>query len=337
MTYASLRDELSRGPSPKVVAFPDGSVDTFSSVRRRDGVFDSVADFERELAAGRESFQLEPKTTAAGGQAVNMATQVHALGARTELYGHLDDPTLSDLPFSAVSMGDPADVSVLELGDDAVIVASESASIRDWTAEDLRTAMGGDFAPIRAADGVCCGNLASFPALLDVVRSLGAGHGNDGVFVLDPGDLHIVDDDTLAEYFDALGEMDGFAVVLSVNRAEMVRLGELVGARNQADETILSRIRDESSVSAVVFHGKDRAIAATRDGAVAVPNQSVSNVERTTGAGDRFSGGLTFGLASGWEWETTLALANVCTSYYVETTKTVDKETITNEEWGKVS
>lgn len=333
MTYAELRDRLSEGPSPNVVAFPDGSVDTYSSVRRRDGHLDSLTEFERELEAGRESFQLEPKASTNGGQAVNMATQVHALGARTELYGHLDDPILADLPFSATSMGDPADVSVIELGDENVIFATESPSIRDWTADDLRTAIGGDFGPIFDADGVCCGNLASFPALLDVLRSLASRRAGGGVFVIDPGDLTVVEDVTVRKYFDVFGDMNAFDVVLSVNRAEMVSLAETVGAREGSDETMLERIRDDAAVAAVVYHGAERAIAATRDGTVTVPNRTVSTVERTTGAGDRFSGGVTFGLASGWEWERTLALANVCTSYYVETATTVDDTVIVNEEW----
>ncbi|GKZ12606.1 PfkB family carbohydrate kinase [Haladaptatus sp. T7] len=338
MAYAELRAELSGNPSPRVVAFPDGSIDTFSRIRSPAGRLDSLTSFSDELADGKRSFHLEPETREAGGQAVNMAKQVHALGGDTELYGHLDDPLLADLPFPCVSMGEPAAVSVLELGDDGVLFAAESDAIRDWTAADVRTAMGGDFAPIRDADGACCGNIASFPALLDVFRSLAStdGDGDGGAFVLDPGDLTDVAAETIADYFSVLSDLDDrFEVVLSVNDLETDRLAEVVGGRGKSKSDSLERIRDEAAVSAIVYHGTERAVAATRDGTLTVPNYTVSTVERTTGAGDRFSGGLTFGRASGWDWEPTLALANVCTSRYVETATTVDVEAVLSEEWTK--
>lgn len=338
MAYAELRAELSGNPSPRVVAFPDGSVDTFSRIRSPAGRLDSVTAFSDELADGKRSFHLEPETREAGGQAVNMAKQVHALGGDPELYGHLDDPLLADLPFPCVSMGEPAAVSVLELGDDGVLFAAESDAIRDWTAADVRTAMGGDFTAIRDADGACCGNIASFPALLDVFRSLAStdGDGDGGAFVLDPGDLTDVAAETIADYFSVLSDLDDrFEVVLSVNDLEADRLAEVIGGRSKSKSDSLERIRDEAAVSAVVYHGTERAVAATRDGTLTVPNCTVSTVERTTGAGDRFSGGLTFGRASGWDWGPTLALANVCTSRYVETATTVDAEAVLSEAWTK--
>ncbi|WP_231182688.1 PfkB family carbohydrate kinase [Haladaptatus sp. DYF46] len=346
MAYAELHAKLSERPPPTILTFPDGSIDSYSRSRSERGRLDSIRELSRELARGKRSFHLEPESREKGGQAVNMATQVHALGGRAELYGHLDDPLFEDLPFRTVSMGDPAAVSVLELGDDGLLFATESDDIRDWTADELRTAMGGDFAPIRDADGACCGNIASFPALLDVMRSLAGDGGSEegGAFVLDPGDLTDVTSGTIADYFSALSDLDdGFKVVLSVNDVELARLRDAVeeldgtdGAKTNGDESkpgSLERIRDEAGISAVVFHGKERAIAATREGTYSVPNLTVSTVERTTGAGDRFSGGLTFGRASGWDWKPTLTLANVCTSRYVETATTVDTETVLSEEW----
>ncbi len=358
MAYAELHATLSRRPSPTIIAFPDGSVDSYSRSRSESGRLDSIRELSRELARGKRSFHLEPESRERGGQAVNMAIQVHALGGHAELYGHLDDPLFEDLPFRTVSMGDPAAVSVLELGDDGLLFATESDEIRDWTADELRTAMGGDFAPIRDADGACCGNIASFPPLLDVIRSLAGdgGSGDGGAFVLDPGDLTDMASETIADYFSALSDLDDrFEVVLSVNDGELARLRDAVGGSdgtdgaetnteetnadgaatngNEPNSDSLERIRDEAGVSAVVFHGKERAIAATRGGTYSVPNRTVSTVERTTGAGDRFSGGLTFGRASGWDWTPTLALANVCTSRYVETATTVDTGTILHEEW----
>jgi sugar/nucleoside kinase (ribokinase family) len=116
-------------------------------------------------------------------------------------------------------------------------------------------------------------------------------------------------------------------------RSDEANKGEANANGTKSKVDALERVRAEAGVSAVVFHGKERAVAATREGTHSVANRTVSTVERTTGAGDRFSGGLTFGRASGWDWEPTLALANVCTSWYVETATTVDIETILSEKW----
>jgi sugar/nucleoside kinase (ribokinase family) len=152
----------------------------------------------------------------------------------------------------------------------------------------------------------------------------------------------------MADYFSVLSTLDDrFEVVLSVNDVELARLRDVVGGSgggetsseeseavgDESKSDSLERVRDEAGVSAVVFHGKERAVAANRWGRHSVPNRTVSTVKRTTGAGDRFTGGLTFGRASGWDWRPTLALANVCTSRYVETATTVDRETVLSEEW----
>jgi hypothetical protein len=128
VAYAELQAKLSERPSPTIVTFPDGSVDSYSRSRSESGGLSSIRELSRELARGKRSFHLEPESREKGGQAVNMATQVHALGGRAELYGHLDDALFEDLPFPTVSMGDPAAVSVLELGDDGLLFVTVARS-----------------------------------------------------------------------------------------------------------------------------------------------------------------------------------------------------------------
>jgi hypothetical protein len=128
VAYAELQAKLSERPSPTIVTFPDGSVDSYSRSRSESGGLSSIRELSRELARGKRSFHLEPESREKGGQAVNIATQVHALGGRAELYGHLDDALFEDLPFPTVSMGDPAAVSVLELGDDGLLFVTVARS-----------------------------------------------------------------------------------------------------------------------------------------------------------------------------------------------------------------
>jgi sugar/nucleoside kinase (ribokinase family) len=329
MSYDELRDELRTPSAPSIVAFPDGSVDTYCQVRDGDGYVSSREQFGSELSDGAESFRLEPRDREAGGQAVNMATQAHALGGRVTLFGHLDHPTFADLPYANRSMGEPASVSVVELEGDAVMLVTEPEAIREWTMADLRVAAGGDLTGVFDADGVCCGNVTSFPALTDMFRYLASRGGSGGAFVFDPGDLTDVTDDFVADCFDALADLDArFDVVVSVNRPELELLAERVGASRRSDARKLDAVRTNANVSAVVYHGKSRAVAATRDGTVTVENLPVSTVERTTGAGDRFSGGMTFALAVGMEWEPVLALANACSSWRVERGTTAERDDV---------
>lgn len=45
------------------------------------------------------------------------------------MYGHLDHPVFDNLAADAVSMGDPAEVSVLEFDDGDVLLVEDSADV----------------------------------------------------------------------------------------------------------------------------------------------------------------------------------------------------------------
>lgn len=57
-------------------------------------------------------------------------------------------------------------------------------------------------------------------------------------------------------------------------------------------------------------------------------DRPVDHPKRETGAGDQFGAGLAHALARGWDWGLALALGNACGSYYVETARTADSETL---------
>ncbi|RBI64071.1 hypothetical protein DMJ13_06135 [halophilic archaeon] len=323
----ALSDRLDDVPDARVVAFPDGSVDTYYRVRAgAGGYLDSRERFGAAVGDGSAtSFSLDRQDRESGGQAVNMAKQAHALDARVSLFGHLDDPAFDDLPFDAASMGDPADVSVLSFEDESVVLAERPSETSDWSLADLRATAGGLDA-VLDADAVCCGNWVSFPGLTDALAELGSLDA-DGVFVLDPGDLTNADGDALAALWDALADLEAaFDVVVSVDPDEASALSAAFDAADGADG--LADLRARADLSGVVSHGEEQAVAATRDGVRTVESYRVRSAERTTGAGDRFSAGLAVGLGVGWEWEVSLALANACASYFVGNVETGDRESL---------
>uniref|UniRef100_UPI003F49EAEC PfkB family carbohydrate kinase n=1 Tax=Natrinema sp. CGMCC1.2065 TaxID=3445767 RepID=UPI003F49EAEC len=74
----------------------------------------------------------------------------------------------------------------------------------------------------------------------------------------------------------------------------------------------------------VVSHGADAAVGATRAETAVAEMYDVGDPRRTTGAGDRFSAGLTCALARGYSLESALSLANACAAHFVGTGDTAD-------------
>jgi sugar/nucleoside kinase (ribokinase family) len=54
----------------------------------------------------------------------------------------------------------------------------------------------------------------------------------------------------------------------------------------------------------------------------------VADPVHETGAGDRFDAGLAYAVGRGWDWTQTLALANACASYYVDTGRSTDRTSL---------
>ncbi|PGF15443.1 carbohydrate kinase [Natrinema sp. CBA1119] len=340
VSYDELRDRLDpleTGDTCRIVALPDGSVDRWYAIAgARVDRLEEIDAFTDQLAAGTRSFALEPIDVRPGGQAVNAATQVHALGERATLVGHLDDPVCSDFPFETHSMGTPATVRVVDVGPDE-IQFSEPGPTEDWGLEDLLAVI--DWERIVGADALCCTNWISVRGLTSVFDRLAtASHDTRLPIVVDPGPIDTVDPSALDRLFDALSRADSAAasleVVLSVNPTELaaaVRTADASARTRGADVTSDARIRSRTAalrsaidITAVVSHGSDAAVGTTRDDAAAVEMVDLGDPRRTTGAGDRFSAGLACALAREWPLETALALGNACAAHFVATGETAD-------------
>ncbi len=348
MDDVDLAARLADADPVSVTAFPDGSVDRFFAVESGgERVTDRAAFAERVPTDGPTEFDLRRRAsgttdgsaaewtsgersgpranTFPGGHAVNLAEQAAALGDDATVYGHLDHPAFDDLAADAVSMGDPAEVAVLEFDDDDVLLVEDSADLASWTLADLRAAAP-DFDAAVTADAVCCVNWASFPAMTDALSELAAADPEDSWFVFDPGALVDESADGIGELAGALAALDDpYDVAVSVNRAELHDLARALDCERSDDTDAVAAVRGALGVSGVVLHARDAAVAATRDRRVRATNPAVETPTHRTGAGDRFDAGLAHGLAAGWGWRAALALANHCGAYYVETGATGDR------------
>ena len=334
MSYDALTDRLGRRDDPVTfTAFPDGSRDVHYSVASGDGRVASRETFGRRLVSGAESFRLDHRGTDPGGQAVNAATQAHALDAEVTLVGLLDDPLFDELPFRTASIGTPSSVTVYEFDDGDLLMADPSPATDDWTLDALADALGDRFEAAMGADALFCGNWISFDGMTAALENLAdADAALDGVFVFDPGDVTDADTDALTTLGAALEALDDRCdVFVSVDGRELARVGDAVGIdvpADDVDERAIADVRDRIDVSGLVRHETDAATAAVRGRTVTVPNLSVEDAVTQTGAGDRFGAGLACALAREWGIETALALGNCCASQFVATGETGDRETL---------
>jgi sugar/nucleoside kinase (ribokinase family) len=145
--------------------------------------------------------------------------------------------------------------------------------------------------------------------------------------VFDPGDIVGSKPEGLESLHRAIAALqDTFDVVYNANREEIRATAAILSDPPDDDRDRLVAIRKATGIKAVVMHARTEAVAATTDGITTVANLRVDRPERHTGGGDRFTGGLGYGLSNEWDWELALACGNACAARYVETgdTGTID-------------
>lgn len=324
MSYVNVVDLLTRrDEEATVTVFPDGSVDSYYTVRGTGGdAIESRIEFGERIVNGAiDAFQIERIVSEPGGRAVNIAQQADALADTVTLFGHLNDSVFDDLAFETISMGTPTQVSIYDFDED-LMLAENSNDIIDWSLDDLRSAVD-SLDTVLNADAICCTNWASVDAMNDAIAELAAMDFDGGVFVIDPGNLTVRSRKDVRELFDVLGTLEATtSVVFSANRAELQYCADSLSLDRESDAELVSVLCAEARLTGVVLHEVEQAVAGTDDDKVTVSNLEVDDPQRQTGAGDRFSAGLLHALVREEEWELALALGNTCASYYVEHNKT---------------
>ncbi|MEF8887167.1 MAG: carbohydrate kinase family protein [Haloarculaceae archaeon] len=316
MPYDHLARKLTDRETAALTTLPDGSLDHFCTVvEDGDRRIESREAFARAVLDERDSLRFRVDTVEPGGQAVNAAMQLHALGDSVTCYGHLEAPAFESLPFQTVSMGDPSDVYVFTF-DDRDLMLARNTDLAEWTVADLEREA--DLSTVFAVDGICCSNWVSTPGLERAFHRLGRLDVPRVPFVFDPGDVTGHDAAEIKALHRAMATLqDTFDVVYNANRAEVEATAAPLSGTFDDDLGRLAAIREETGIAAAVMHARDEAAAATPDGRERVPNYRVQRPERHTGGGDRFTGGLAHALACGWDWDVALAMGNACAVAYV--------------------
>lgn len=327
MSYGALVDHLMNDETTRTVTtLPDGSVDSYYAISSSGDAIDDRQTLGEKIAAGEtDSFQIERESREPGGQAVHMGAQAAALGEDVTTVGHLEDPAFDGLAFETYSIGSPSEIDVFPLEGGDIVFSRRSPDFEDWSLEPLRSNVP-SFEDWLSADAICWGNWALVGGTTAAMAALADGSIAADAFVFDPGPVSVRSRGAVRELLETLGKLESTTDVLySVNRTELEYTADAIDANTPdgaSDVDRLAAVREAAGITGAVVHAQDVSAIATASGETTVPNLDVENPRRRTGAGDRFSGALAIGSARNWNWDVTLALANLCASYYVETATT---------------
>lgn len=321
MPYDRLQRLLAEHNSPAVTTLPDGSIDYFCTTPGgRDAPIETRESLAREIQGDRSSIPFRVETTEPGGQAVNAAIQLDAIGDDVTCYGHLDASVFDPLSFETVSMGDPSTVYVFGFADRDLMFVDDS-DVTDWKLSDLRRV--GTLADVFGGDAVCCSNWGSIPGLESAFRQLGKKDLPRIPLVFDPGDIVGAAPEKIEALHGAIADLqDTFDVVYNANRAELRTTAGPCSGTFDDDLDRLAAIREATGITAAVMHARDEAAVVTGDKPTSVKNYRIARPARHTGGGDRFTAGLAHALACDWAWDVALACGNTCAAYYVESGRT---------------
>ncbi|ALG82076.1 PfkB family carbohydrate kinase [Halanaeroarchaeum sulfurireducens] len=313
-----IRDRLRSGTTPTVTVLPDGSVDRRSEIVGVDGDQLSRETVGAEIASDGKTFLTEWHGVEQTGQSPNAARQLHELGAETTLIGHLDHSIFDSIPFRTYSMGDPAEIHVYELADGVMMFAAESTDIETWTFDRVETALGPNLESAFGADAVLWMNWAAFPHGTAALERTSELLGSETTLVIDPGAVSTRSTGDAVDLLDGLRNADPAGdTVLSPSRRESNALLDALGIDVSNRSEIATELREYTDIAAVAVHDKPAATVATEQSVVEVPTVEDVEPNRHAGAGDRFNGGVTYALASGWSWAETLTLGNACATHYI--------------------
>lgn len=316
-SLVDIREPLVESARVTATALPDGSVDRRFRLVDDDGNRLTRTAVGEAITAGAKTFDTADRRVETGGQSVNAADQLHALGATTTLVGHLDHPVFEICPYQTYSMGKPADINVYELADGVVMIGSESADIETWTETDLYEAVGTDLSTIFERDVVVWTNWATMPQATAAFEAVMGALPKR--LVIDPGPIELRTPQEQNALIEALNQQAlPDETILSPNAAETRLLAQAIDDSITDTAEAATRLQRETELAGVIVHGHPQAIIATASETVAVPALENITPGRHAGAGDRFTAAVAYAIARDWSYKAATTLGHLVAGQYLQ-------------------
>lgn len=342
-----LRTAAHRRDGVLAVVGLDGFVDTIvTPVALRTGQGEqfepipTIEDFGRRiLAAAGKSTNLEfyPRMDKLGGNGPIMASALLAQGFSLKYIGalgrHAIHPVFQEMASrgEVISLCDPASTIAVEF-DDGKLMLGQMRSFDELTYERIVEKMGEPALAraLGAADLVAMVNWTMIPGMTEIFRALLERicpllPARDRVFFFDLADPEKRSREDLLSALDLVARFGAFGqVTLGLNLKEAQQVHHALGFAGLPEDeaglrAIAADIRARLQLATVVVHPKESAACATAAGTWWIPGPYAAKPLITTGAGDHFNAGFTFGQILGLSPSSCL-VAGVCTSgHYVRT------------------
>lgn len=320
----------------------DGFVDTLVRPVKISGgkgqmiFFDTIEEFGAylESKAGKScSIELDKITQKMGGNTVIYASALSGLGIYTQCVGAFGYPQVMDIfkqntPYlEFISVSDPGICTALEFSDGKIML-SENQGINNINFDRIIRRMGRETLGrmLGEADMVALMNWSEVPGSTDIWQGL-----LNNIFPAlskEPGkkmfiDLSDCSRRTRGEIQEMLGLISQFAryfdVVLSLNENEFeILCGACDISLSETDiESSGAALRAVCLAKYLVVHLLNGAYAFSENNCSFAKNRYVEAPVISTGGGDNFNAGLSYGIMMGMDIESSMALANAASSFYV--------------------
>jgi sugar/nucleoside kinase (ribokinase family) len=293
-------------------------------------------------ASGKSTnLELVSMTTKLGGNGPIMANALASFGLRVCYLGNLGYPTLHPQfqEFSnraeVYSIAEPGVTDALEFTDGKIMIGKhKSLKEVNWTNIGARFGHDRFESKLKSSDLIAFVNWTMLPFMdeiwsaiqSDIFPRLNNGGPRKTMF-FDLADPEKRTADDIRSALQLISKFEErFEVILGLNEKESHEIAEVLGFKQPAAsaddlQNLAAQIREHLSLSSVVIHPVQYAVAASDGTADSVEGPFVESPMITTGAGDHFNSGFCLGRLLGMSNDLCLLTGVTTSGYYVRTAK----------------
>lgn len=320
----------------------DGFVDTLVKPIRSSGMdgelefFDGIADFGSYLRtkAGKScSLELHRIVEKIGGNAPIYASAISGMGAQVNCVGTFGYPVTQEIfhgigeKVKLISISNPGKCTALEFNDGKVMLG-ENDGINDIDYKLLAERLGEEtlYRMFASSDMISMMNWSEVPGttkiwlgILENILPRLPKASRKRMFI-DISDCSRRTAEEIREMTDLLERFSDYCdVTLSLNKNEFEIVCGAIGLESGADEieTPGMMLCEKCGLKQLIVHLVDGAYAFTENGTFYAPNCCVKEPVISTGGGDNFNAGLSFGILLEMDIRSAMIMANAVSGFYV--------------------
>jgi hypothetical protein len=302
--------------------------------------FNDIGEFGTYLITKKGmscGIEVRERFTKLGGNAPIMANALGSLGVKLNCVAAMGypeiDPIFKELSSNCTlhTVANPGYTTALEFNDGKIMLSQREALL-ELTWNSLKNLLGieklkefickGDLVGLVNWNGIKQSNSIFRGILQDVLK--GCDPSKEKVVFFDLADCSERSPEDICEAIELIRQFgDYFKVILGLNENETYLVYKaLQGEKGNKDLlTVGDELYKELKIDALVVHTHKSSIAWHKDGRSQISSLFVQKPKLSTGGGDNFNAGLCFGQLLGYDFESSMYIANATSGYYVRNGK----------------